>query len=160
MFKYLILTILFTTILCTDDFTTVSIGANEYLKITLNTDIDNVRIKVISTDGSLFSTYVLNESDYIDDHTTNNFKQHDLLNGECYDMILCDTYTILDYNLNYVIIIENENLLMDGIVSYKFTTDNSTLILGLIVVIFVVASCCAIVGLIGLITYCVKKNMG
>lgn len=149
MFKSLIIiACLLSFAYCQESYTTATIGADHFLKISLHQDIDNVIISILSSDESSLSAYLLDTSDFISDYSSNDFSKGDVLNGYCTDFLQCNTTATLDPNLDYVLVVKNNNILFDSTFQYSLTTNTSSVLLAWFIIIGAILVVIAIVAII------------
>lgn len=148
--------------ICQDssDYQVANIPVDEYLKISLPSDTFRVTISVISVDDSSFSAYLLDYSTYISDMSDDSFENGDVLNHYCTDFYSCNVTVDINSNLDYVIIIVNENLIEDGVVEYAviYYDESSSVEFIVIIVIASVLVFVVLSVIVALIIYMVKKN--
>lgn len=156
MFKYFVLVallVIFTNGQDISDFTSVTLKANYIDKISLPQYISEITMSFISVDGSLFSAYLLDSNIFIIDYSSDNYSNGDLLNGHCAKFLRCNKTVSLDSNTDYVIVIDNNNLLEDGTIEYylDYSYDDSILIDCLIIFAYIIVPIMIIVAIIVII---------
>lgn len=153
MLKYIIILFLFAFV-NGQNYTSIIVGADEYAQITLPIDISGIKFSVVS--DSLISVYLLDYNNYISDYISKRFSNGDLLKDICKNVFSCDQEWTLDSDVDYILVIKNENMIEEEIIRYyieSFSVSGTMgwiitvgslmvtfLILGIITIIIIISS--------------------
>lgn len=149
-FFVFILICLITKIHCLDDYKTVDVLASNHISVNIPSDSNMIIFGLISLNNNTFSAYLLDYSSYIVDVSNNNFSNGDILGNNCKYFTACNSTIKIDYRVNYVLVIYNENKVINGEIEYQIISFYNSEYSILIVV-------CSIVGIV-LVTFMIGTS--
>lgn len=160
MLKYLIIAIFLTNFVICQElnyYTKITLEAGEVYTFDVPQDSKKLDLYFISSDESIFSAYVLEKLYYIQSYQISNFRYGDLLDGSCINFLSCQTTVKTNHNIDYIIVIVNENVLLNGTLNYNIIYNDYAIYNWIVIIASILALIVILTIITGIVVIIVKN---